>query len=75
MTADDQRVKPNSVVQIAPESDERFGGCLLVVTEVRTWGVQGYVNNCANKNERGLAYYRANWADIEYVGEAQWIVP
>ena len=29
------------VVQINPEHDEVFGGCLMVITDPKSWGAQG----------------------------------
>lgn len=58
-----------SVVQIDPEHDERFGACLMVVTEVKPWGYQGYVKVPA----QGLAFYRVPKEKAVYVGEATWL--
>jgi hypothetical protein len=33
----------DDIIQISPTWDARFGGACLVVTEVRAWGVIGYV--------------------------------
>lgn len=70
------RVMPGAVVQIEPGYDDRnghrwFGGCFMVVTEVRSWGVQGYVTV---PGEDGDAYYRVPWENVEYIGEAVWVV-
>lgn len=73
----DPRIQVNSVVQLSPETKNRaFAACMLVVTEVKPWGVQGYVQALgeAIDQQGGAAYYRAPYAEIEYVGEAAWIV-
>lgn len=66
------------VVQIAPgnKSNENFGGCFMVVTEPKDWGAQGYVWPSPPDSVRfnGVAYFRANWEDMEYVGHAPFIV-
>lgn len=31
-------IKPGDVVQIDPSHDERFGGCFMLVTDVKSWG-------------------------------------
>ena len=63
-------IKPGSVVQIAPEHDQSFGGCLLLVTEVKSWGVQGAVRVPGAGAD---AHYRVKWEAVEYVGEAIWL--
>lgn len=51
------------IVQLDPEETENkmFAGCLMIVTEVKAWGVQGYVQALGEKGEapKGQAYYRA----------------
>lgn len=57
------------VVQIDPAHDEVFGSCFLVVTEVKSWGVQGYVKVPGG----GDAYYRVAFNKIVLIGIAIWI--
>jgi hypothetical protein len=62
-----------SVIQIKPESDTHFGGCLMTVTETKDWGAQGFVKI---PGESGLAYYRCKFENMEYVGHMAWnLVP
>jgi hypothetical protein len=67
-------VKPGDVVQIDPNHDITFGGCFLQVTEVRAWGVIGFV---AIPKEKGQpparAYYRCPWDGLHPVGRAEWL--
>ena len=60
------------VVQIDPEHDpECFGGSLLIVTEVKSWGVQGYVDIPGE----GQAYYRVAFDKIANTGgKAVWVI-
>lgn len=58
----------DDVIQIDPEHDERFGGCFLLVTEAKSWGVQGFVQIPGG----GQAYYRLPWSGGERVGRAVW---
>ena len=62
-------LKVGDVVQIDPEHDEVFGGCLMVVSEPKPWGAQGYVRVPG----QGDAFYRVNFEHIEFVGGAVWI--
>lgn len=65
------------IVQINPDhSDGRdgpwLGGCLMVVTEPKSWGAQGYV---IAPGQHGAAYYRCTWEHMEPTGgTAQWIM-
>lgn len=63
------------IVQIDPEWEDGrgghwFGGCLMVVTEPKSWGAQGYVVNAGH----GQAYYRVTWEHMEPTGGmAVWV--
>jgi hypothetical protein len=73
------RVKVSSVVQLSPEPNvcrnPMFAGCFLVVTELKSFGVQGYVTGLGKDgNPGGQFYYRANWDEFEGpIGDAIWI--
>jgi len=63
-------MKIGDIVQVNPEK-EMFGACLVVVTEVKTWGIQGYVQNAG---VNGQAYIRLKAEDFEHTGgTAVWI--
>lgn len=64
------RIRVGSVMQIDPEHDRRFGACFLTVTELKSWGVQGFV---AIPGSDGAAYYRCAFEHCEYIGQAEWI--
>jgi hypothetical protein len=57
------------VVQIDPAHDEMFGAALMVVEEIKSWGLQGYVNVPG----QGLAYYRVPNGKFVRIGKAVWI--
>ncbi len=67
---------PGMVVQISPESKNKmFAGCFLVVTEPKSFGCQGFVQALGENGEiGGQAYLRPCFEDIEFVGQAQWII-
>jgi hypothetical protein len=72
--AGDPRIQVGSVVQIDPDHDPAFGACLLIVTEVKAWGVQGYVRiPSKSATGSGDAYYRVAFDKVAYVGEAAWV--
>lgn len=68
------------VVQLDPQLTENkvFAACFLTVTEVYSWGVQGYVQNLEGKavvvKGTGLAYYRAPNGTFRRIGRAVWIL-
>ena len=52
-----------------------FAGCIMVITELKAWGVQGYVQALGeNGKPGGQAYYRAKWDEIELVGNVEWMI-
>ena len=58
-------IKVGSVVQ-ANENAGEWAGCLLIVTEEKTWGVQAGLKIPM----KGIAYIRLPWDAVEYIGEA-----
>ena len=65
------RAEQEALTADDPEHDPgRFGGCFLVVTEVKRWGVQGYVTPLPN--EGGQAFYRVAFDKIVRIGRAEW---
>ena len=69
-------LKAGDLVQLSPEvSNPMFAGCIMTVTEPKSWGVQGYVQGLGSDGKPGgQAYYRANWNEFEYVGAAVWVM-
>lgn len=57
-----------TIVQLNPHTtrNRMFAGCLMVVTELKSWGAQGYVQALGENGEPGgQAYYRAKWEEME----------
>ena len=67
MSTNEKNIKVHDVVQVDPEVD-RFGGCLVIVTELKAFGVQGFVEVPAE----GRAFIRLKWDQIERIGQAVW---
>lgn len=57
-------IKVGSIVQVKPEK-ETFGACMVVVTELRSWGIQGYVQSAGVP---GQQYIRLKTEDFEDTG-------
>lgn len=63
---------PGDIVQVTPHGNDTFGGCLVVVTEVKGWGIQGYVQSAGVP---GQQYIRLRAVDFEPTGgRAVWMV-
>jgi hypothetical protein len=64
-------IEIGDIVQVDP-SKEVFGACMVVVTEVKSWGIQGYVQSAGVE---GQQYIRLNFDDFEPTGgKAVWEV-
>ena len=64
------------LVQLNPETvkNKMFAACIMVVTEPKSFGAQGYVQGLGeNGDPGGQAYYRATWEEMEIVGVAEWV--
>ena len=71
-----QHLSVGQLVQLNPEttSNPMFAGCIMVVTEPKEFGAQGYVQALGeNGQPAGQAYYRAVWDEMEIVGGVEWI--
>lgn len=55
----DKELREGDIVLLDPETvgNRAFAGALMVVTEPKPWGAQGYVPG-------GQAYYRATWEEM-----------
>jgi hypothetical protein len=66
------------VVQICPTpTNPAFACCFLVVTEVKPFGVVGYVQHTGDKRRKSAGlqgYTRLNWDEFEIVGAAHWVI-
>jgi hypothetical protein len=71
----DPRICVGSVVQIDPAHDEVFGACFLVVTEMKSFGVMGYVTIPGKGEKGGNAFYRVAFDRVHYIGPAEWALP
>ena len=63
-------LKVGDIVQVSPEN-ECFGGCMVVVTEPKTWGLQGYVQSAGVP---GQQYIHLKTDEFERTGGiAPWV--
>ena len=75
-----QIISRGDILQINPELDtpkaERFGGMLLIVTEVFSVGVQGYLMHHTDFDAvrfADKAFLRVKFEDIVRVGRMHWM--
>lgn len=68
--------KPGDVFQIINVSEGREGwlGAFVLATEVKPWGIQGFVHVIETHETSGQAFIRLKWEDVDIVGHAA-IVP
>lgn len=45
-------------------------GALVMVTEPKPWGIQGFVSHLKTHDEQSHAYIRLEWQHIDFVGHA-----
>lgn len=70
-------LKSGDVVQLSPDDclNPMFGGCMMIVTEPKSFGAQGYVQALGENGKiGGQAHYRAGWDEMELVGHAAWVI-
>ena len=71
MMKPDTKLEVGDIVQLNPHTckNRMFAGCMMVVTEPKSWGAQGYVQGLGqDENLAGQAYYRATWDQMELTG-------
>lgn len=69
MATGDRPEKWDIVLLINP-ANIAFDGCLMVCEEIKSWGVQGFVQALGSTRDAkgGRAYYRANWDEMALTG-------
>lgn len=73
MNTEMKKVAPGDIIQITDEKHSWYP-CLLIVDEVKSWGVQAYISVPQSNDGTvapGAAFNRLNWADFELVGHAR----
>lgn len=56
------------IVMLNPQTtkNKMLAGCLMVISEPKAFGAQGYIQATGEKGEiGGQAYYRAGWEEME----------
>lgn len=71
-----QLLQKGDLVQLNPGTvkNPMFAGCIMVITEPKSFGAQGYVQGLGeNGKAAGQAYYRATWEEMVFVGWAPFV--
>lgn len=73
-----RQLEVGDIVQVNAENCHRWGGFLIVVTEPKSWGCQGYIVwhtdfPAIRVIKSGKAFVRVKFEDIEYVGRMFWV--
>ena len=70
-------IEVGMIVQLDPDKTKNpmFAACLMTVTEIKPWGVQGYVQSLGENGQiGGCAYYRAETGTfVDTGGRAVWM--
>jgi hypothetical protein len=65
------KYKSGDVFQIIEEHGRNgWIGAFVLATEIKNWGIQGFVHHVKTHEEMASAYIRLPWKDIEFVGHA-----
>ena len=48
-------------------------GAFILATEIKTWGIQGFVHSVDSWDESSRIYLRLKWEDIDYIGNTNLI--
>lgn len=45
-------------------------GAFVMATEIKHWGIQGFVSHVVEHEKQNRAYIRLKWEEIDYIGHA-----
>ena len=48
-------------------------GAFVMATEIKSWGIQGFVSHIVSHDEQRRAYIRLKYDELDYIGHAQLI--
>ncbi len=65
------RYEVGAVFQIN-EKHARNGwvGAFVLATEIKSWGIQGFVSQIETHDQQNHAYIRLKWEELDYIGNA-----
>ena len=45
-------------------------GAFVMATEIKSWGIQGFVSHIETHEQQSRAYIRLKWDELDYIGRA-----
>ena len=69
MNTTTKQVQPGMVIQVNESANADWTGCLMIVDEVKSFGVQAYIKIPME----GTAYLRLKWDQFEIIGQAVFV--
>lgn len=69
---DSREYSPGDVFQIVSVAEGRDGwlGAFVMATEIKAWGVQGFVHHVSTHEAPAQVFIRLKWGDLAYIGRA-----
>ncbi len=74
MTAPTTQPHPGDIIQIT-DADHQWFPALLIVDEVKAWGVQAWTFVVSNERDTGTVFNRLRTGSFEVVGAAHMLPP
>jgi len=65
--------EPGAVFQInETHGPDRGGwvGAFVLSTEIKSWGIQGFVQHIETHQKHSCAFIRLKWSELDYIGQA-----
>lgn len=74
-----RELNEGDILQISPDGKykDKFGGMLIVVSEPKCFGCQGYIMapcDIQSVKFNGRTYLRVPFEEMEYIGHLEWIL-
>ena len=64
-----------AVVQMSTcDENNPFQACFMTVSETKSWGVIGYLKYPLGDSKFNIAYFRAKWENISFIGMADYLL-
>lgn len=78
MTNETAGVGPDRSVGQVFQINEKHGregwiGAFVLATEIKDWGIQGFVHLITTHDKSARAYIRLKWEEIDFIGNAKMI--
>jgi len=48
-------------------------GAFVMATEIKTWGIQGFVVHIKTHDKQSRAFIRLKWEELDYIGHSNFV--